>query len=161
MIALLLAIAPLSGAEAREVDPIREMAGAYHERGGWAQIIPVDTRHAYVHLYFLGGIGGDLMTEFEEVMTLEGRSLTFRKAATEGSLGCSLTVRRAGSKLAWTAPKQAPCSDYSNPHSPLFFVNASTMNMASRRPASRTRRYPGEGWGYLKTVADWRKAGRR
>ena len=161
MIALLLAIAPLSGAEAREVDPIREMAGAYHERGGWAQIIPVDARHAYVHLYFLGGIGGDLMTEFEEVMTLKGRTLTFRKAATGDSPGCLLTARRAGGKLAWAAPEHLPCSENSNPHSPLFYVRGGTMSVASRRPANRTRRYPGEGWGYLKTVAEWRKAGRR
>ncbi|WBY07777.1 hypothetical protein PIB19_21275 [Sphingomonas sp. 7/4-4] len=161
MIALLLAVAPLATAEARDANPIPALAGAYHEPGGWAQIIPVDARHAYVHLYFEGGIGHDLMTEFEEVMTVKGRTLTFRKAASGDSRGCLLTVRRAGRKLAWAAPEHLPCSENSNLHFPLFYVNGGTMDMASRRPASRTRRYPGEGWGYLETVAEWRKAGRR
>jgi len=161
VIALLLAIAPLSVASAREADPIRELAGAYHEPGRWVQIIPVDARHAYVHLYFEGGIGHNLMIEFEEVMIVKGRSLTFRKAASGDSLGCLLTVRRAGGKLAWVAPKHLPCSENSNLHFPLFYVNGGTMSLASRRAASRTRRYPGESRGYLDTVADWRKAGGR
>ena len=161
MIALLLAATPLAAADAQGPDPIRELAGAYHEPGRWAQIIPVDAQHAYVHLFFLAGRDGDLLTEFEEVMTVEERALRFHKAATQGSLGCSLTVRRAGDQLGWSAPEQAPCSEYSNPHSPLFYVNAGVMRMASRRSASRTRRYPGEGQGYSKTVAEWRKAGKR
>lgn len=159
MIALLLALAPLAVADAREADPIREMAGAYQEPGRWAQIIPVDARHAYVHLYFEGGIGGDLMTEFEEIMTLKGRTLTFRKAGTDGRIGCSLRVRRVNGAISWAAPKDAPCLDNANPHAPEFFVRGGTIR--GRQPAVRTRRYPGEGRGYSKTVADWREAGGR
>ena len=160
MIALLLAIAPLSAADAREADPIRELAGAYHERGLWAQIIPVDARHAYVYLYFEGGIGHDLVSEFEQVMTVKGYTLTFDEPATAEDPGCSLTLQRTGSVLRWTAPEHAPCSAYANGHFPLLFTRG-TMDVASRRLASRTRRYPGEGSGYIETVSDWRKAGRR
>lgn len=160
MIALLLAIAPLSAADARKADPIRELAGAYQEPGSWVQIIPVDAGHAYVHLYFEGGIGHDLMSEFEQVMTVKGHTLTFHEPATAKDPGCSLTLQRMGGVLSWTAPERAPCAAYTNGHAPLLFTRG-TMNVASRRPASRTRRYPGEGWGYIKTVSDWRKAGRR
>jgi hypothetical protein len=159
VIALLLAAAPLA-ADARDASPIPALAGAYHEPGNWMQIIPVDARHAYVHLYFLHGAGLDLMSEFEQVMTVKGAALTFRKPATDNDDACSLTVRRTGARVTWTAPEHAPCSAYANPHSPMIFTRG-TMNVTSRRAASRTRRYPGEGYGYEMVVADWRKARRQ
>jgi hypothetical protein len=160
VIALLLAAAPLAAAEARDANPIPALAGAYHEPGSWVQIIPIDARHAYVHFYFLGGVGGDLISEFEQVMTVQGTSLKFDEPATADAPGCSLTVRREGKTLAWHAPQQADCSAYANWHHPGMFMNG-TMEVSSRRSANRTRHYPGEGYGYASTVADWCKAGRR
>lgn len=141
-------------------DTIASLAGAYQERGTWALIRGVDAKHAYVHIWLLGGINADLISEFEEVMTVRRGVLVFSEAGTPYEPGCSLTVRRVGNSIKWSAPESAPCSNRSNPHSPGIFMENS-IALASKRRSGRTSGYPGEGNGYVFTVAAWRSAGRR
>ena len=157
--ALTFVAASAAGASAQR-NVIRTLAGAYQQPGTWVRIIPIDTRHAYVHLWFAGGVGHDLISEFEEVMTLRGSALAFRDTSNDEGAGCSLTVRLNGSMLVWSAPEPASCSTRANSHFAQIFMHGS-IPLASKRRDGRTRGYPGEGAGYAETVAAWRKAGGR
>lgn len=157
-LALTLALSAIAAvpATAGRRDIIRELAGAYHEPGSWAQIIPVDSHHAYVHFYFLGGLSHDLISEFEAVMTVDGSTLTYRKEATEDGPGCRLTLRRKGRLLEWSAPEEAPCAANANWNYPRIFLHGS-ISLGSRKPINCTRRLLREGYGtYEATVEAWR-----
>lgn len=141
-------------------DTIASLSGAYQEPGTWTFIRRVDARHAYVHIWLIGGIGGDLISEFEQVMTVRRGALVYSEAGTTEEVRCSLTVQRVGSSIKWSAPQSAPCSSRANSHFPGIFMEGS-IALASKRRSGRTSGYPGEGIGYAATVAAWRSTGRQ
>ena len=154
-----LMVAPADAAPAVATDTITGLAGAYQEQGVWARITRVDARHAYVHIWLLGGLGGDLISDFEQVMTVRRGALVYREAESNGELRCSLTVRRVGNSVTWSAPQSASCSSRANSHFLGIFTDGS-IAISSKRRNGRTSGYPGEGVGYAATVAAWRNAAR-
>ena len=164
----ILALVPLLSAAAPVVyNPVAAMAGRYsqHFRNGtvegeryWSddvvEIVPVDTRHAYVRVvtnFFNGHV-----CSLSGIAQAEGEALVYRDLAPADSIGrrCVLTFRHAGRNLGFD-DGDGGCKAYCGLRGGF---NQSTLPWASKRPITYMARLKSSKV-YRDALTEW-KTGR-
>ena len=132
---------------------MQALAGRYGDTEPHAEIIPIDRRHAYVHLAHLHGLNADRICDFEGVMMAGAEGIIYHGEDAFPGRRCTLRVTHAGRTLAWSQPDGSQCRELGD----CFATGG--LPWSSRHPARPDMRIETDGGapeGYSGTVKAWR-----
>lgn len=114
------------------------------------EIVPVDARHAYVHIYLESFAGGH-QCEIAGIAKERGRALVYvAPRSRDESARCTLTVRRQGAKLLWSAP-EVSCRAYCGTNASLA---SGDLPWSSKRPIRHLSRLKQRA-PYTEALSEW------